>query len=341
MPSTPGAPKLPPELVRPHLVGILGDGQSALAALLRHDGAEVSGCDIGGRHGAEKQGLLRSHLHQLGIGVIDGHDAAHLPAGVTAVIFSNAMPATHPELCHARRGGLPVLRRHEALGRYAGLFEDVVAVAGGAGKTSTSAILATILQPTSLHPTVYLGARSPNLGRRNYWPGSRRLLIAEADEYMNAFLAIPRSIGIIGPVMDYDHRDYFQSPRDISDAFSAFAAGLDLAIADADSPPALRAANAAQRVVSDGHHPSSDWRIVDVEPRHGLLAPGEPSRRPHAYPECGRPRPGLVDERVPRRCRRPGTGRTRRRCRARYPHLPGGVAPAGTAAQRTGHPHAR
>lgn len=269
MRSRPAISPLPPDLARPHLAGVLGDGQSALAALLQHDGAHVSGCDTGGRRGEEKQGLLRSHLHQLGIGVVDGHNAAHLPPGTTALIFSSAVPAAHPELCHARRLGLPVLHRHEALGRYASLFRQVVAVAGGAGKTSTSAIIATILGPAALQPTVYLGARSVNLGGRNYRAGSRHLLIAEADEYRDAFLALPRSIGILGPVMNYDHRDYFRSEHDVSDAFTAFAAGLELAIADGDSPAALRAARAAQRVISVGCSPGSDWRIADVEPRRG------------------------------------------------------------------------
>ena len=100
-------------------------------------------------------------------------------------------------------------------------------------------MLATILAATPWQPTAYLGARCPNLGGRNYLPGARRLLIAEADEYMNAFLDLPRHIGIIGPVMDYDHRDYFGPGRQVTDSFSAFAAGLELAVADADSPAAL------------------------------------------------------------------------------------------------------
>lgn len=79
----------------------------------------ASGCDIGGRRGAEKQGTLRSHLGQLGIPVSDGHDPAHVSPGTTAVVFSNAMPTGHPELAAARRAGLPVLRRHQALGQYA------------------------------------------------------------------------------------------------------------------------------------------------------------------------------------------------------------------------------
>lgn len=71
-------------------------------------------------------------------------------------------------------------------------------VAGGSGKTSTSAVLAAILTATSWQPTACLGARSPDLADRNYRHGERRLLIAEADESQNAFLNCPGHIGIIG-----------------------------------------------------------------------------------------------------------------------------------------------
>jgi UDP-N-acetylmuramate-alanine ligase len=74
----------------------------------------------------------------------------------------------------------------------------VVAVAGGAGKTSTGAVLAAILTATSWQRAACLGARSPDLADRNYRHGERRLLIAEADEFQNAFLDLPRDIGIIG-----------------------------------------------------------------------------------------------------------------------------------------------
>ncbi len=269
MPGKPDSLTLPAALAAPHLAGILGDGQSALAALLRHDGATVSGCDVGGKRGSEKQGALRDHLGQLGIPVASGHDPGHVSAGMTALVYSTAVPAGHAELDTARRLGLPVLRRHQALSLYASLFGQVVAVAGGAGKTSTSAVLATILTATSWQAAVYLGARCPNLGGRNYAAGARRLLIAEADEYQDAFLDLPRHIGILGPVMDYDHRDYFGPGRPVTESFTAFAASLDLAVADADNPAALQAARAARTVISVGQSPDADYRITSIQPAHG------------------------------------------------------------------------
>ena len=269
MTSTSSSLTLPAALAAPHLAGILGDGQSALAALLRHDGADVSGCDIGGKRGSEKQGALGDHLAQLGIPISAGHDPAHLPGGMTALVYSAAIAAGYAELDAARRLGRPVLRRHRALSLYARLFGQVVAVAGGAGKTSTSAVLAVILTGTSWQPTACLGARSPNLGSRNYLHGARRLLIAEADEYRDAFLDLPRHIGILGPVMDYDHRDYFGPGRPVTESFTAFAASLDLAVADADNPAALQAARAARTVISVGTSPDADYRITNIQPAQG------------------------------------------------------------------------
>ncbi len=265
MTSTSSSLTLPAALAAPHLAGILGDGQSALAALLRLDGADVSGRDIGGKRGSEKQGALRDHLAQLGIPISAGHDPAHLPGGMTALVYSAAIAAGHAERDAARRLGRPVLRRHQALSLYASLFGQVVAVAGGAGKTSTSAVLT----GTSWQPTACLGARSPNLGSRNYLHGARRLLIAEADKYRDAFLDLPRHIGILGPVMDYDHRDYFGPGRPVTESFTAFAASLGLAVADADNPAALQAARAARTVISVGRSPDADYLITNIQPAQG------------------------------------------------------------------------
>lgn len=81
MTGKPDSLTLPALLAAPHLAGILGDGQSALAALLRHDGADVADCDIGGKRSSEKQGTLSDHLAQLGIPVSAGHDPRTCRAG--------------------------------------------------------------------------------------------------------------------------------------------------------------------------------------------------------------------------------------------------------------------
>jgi len=86
---------------------------------------------------------------------------------------------------------------------------------------------------------------------------------------MDAFLDLPRHIGILGPVMNYDHRDYFMSGQDVTDAFTAFAAGLALAVTDADCPAALQAARAARKVITVGRSPDADYRITSIQPALG------------------------------------------------------------------------
>ena len=79
----------------------------------------------------------------------------------------------------------------------------------------------------------------------------------------------PWLIGILGPVMDYDHRDYFMSGQDVTDAFTAFAADLTLAVTDADCPAALQAARAARQVITVGRNPDADYRITSIQPALG------------------------------------------------------------------------
>ena len=252
---------------------------------------------------------------------------------MTALVYSAAIAAGHAELDAARRLGVPVLRRHQALSLYASLFGQVVAVAGGAGKTSTSAVLAAILTATSWQPTVYLGARSPNLEDRNYRHGQRRLLIAEADEYRDAFLDLPRHIGIIGPVIDYDHRDYFGPGRPVTESFTAFAADLDLAVADADNLAALQAARAARTVISVGTSPDADYRITNIQPARGDWQIEDRHGHTVLAPARAAPRPGPAPERFPRRHHRPGTRRPRPGHPRWHQQLPGRVAAHGAAAQ--------
>src|SRR5260370_10007886 len=110
MPGKPGSLPLPAALAAPHLAGILGDGQSALAALLRHDGADVSGCDIGGKRASEKQGTLGDPLAQPRLPLSPGHAPAHPPGRGTAPGSSAPIPPRHPPLDAPPPPPLPVPR---------------------------------------------------------------------------------------------------------------------------------------------------------------------------------------------------------------------------------------
>jgi hypothetical protein len=118
----------PLTLPAPHLADILGDGQDAPTASLRHDGPAVSGCDTGRTRGSEKQGTLRDHLAQLGIPISTGQDPAHLPGEMTVLVYASlfgqvvavagtvrelaTVPCrpTSPRRCRRLRCGIPMIR---------------------------------------------------------------------------------------------------------------------------------------------------------------------------------------------------------------------------------------
>lgn len=155
-----------------HFVGIGGISMSALAAILLRDGLEVSGCDT-------QMNDLTAELAKLGAVVYQGHDPAHLD-GVGVVVATTAVTDDEPELVEARRRNIPTLRRVHLLGEILGKGYSL-GVTGSHGKTTTSAMLASIFLEAGTDPTVILGAKLPSMGgNARYGRGKYR--IAEVDE---------------------------------------------------------------------------------------------------------------------------------------------------------------
>ncbi len=179
-----------------HFVGIAGAGMSALAELLARRGVPVTGCD-GVASGAVED------LQRLGIQVTIGHDPAHVN-GVRALVVTSAMPKDHPELAEARRKGIPVIRRAEALGE-AVSGGELVGLAGTHGKTTTTVMTTLALDSAGLDPTGIVG------GRVAEWDGNLRfggekLFVVEADEYDRSFLALSPTVAVVTNV-EADHLD--------------------------------------------------------------------------------------------------------------------------------------
>src|SRR5436190_17598211 len=131
-----------------HFVGIGGIGMSGMAAILSESGVSVSGCDL--KHSAATE-LLEGR----GVFVSIGHDPAHLE-GIDLVVVTAAVKGENAELDAARRRGIPVMRRAEMLGEIVA-SKRAVAVSGTHGKTTTSAMIATILESAGLDPTLLVG----------------------------------------------------------------------------------------------------------------------------------------------------------------------------------------
>ncbi|WP_265523395.1 UDP-N-acetylmuramate--L-alanine ligase [Oerskovia flava] len=246
---------------------------SVVARLLAARGVQVQGADA-------RAGAVLDELRDAGLTVWVGHEADHV-AGVDTVVVSSAVREDNPELAAARAAGTRVLHRSEALAALM-VGRRSVAVAGAHGKTTTSAMVATILRAAGLDPTFAIGgtvvtADGPVPGGHL---GTGAVLVAEADESDGSFLNYAPTIGVVTNV-EPDHLDHYGSREAFERAFVAFAARIvpgGTLVACADDPGA-RALAAAHRetggtVLTYGTHPDVDLRVRDVVPdgAHGLLA---------------------------------------------------------------------
>jgi UDP-N-acetylmuramate--alanine ligase len=210
-----------------HFIGIAGAGMSALAELFRRRGANVTGCDA--------HPVTTDDLQRLGIQVFVGHDPSHVE-GARAVVVSSAIPRDLPEVVHARAMGLPVIRRAEALAEAVSGGEELVAIAGTAGKTTTTVLTTEALAGAGVAPTGVAGGRV-SAWQGNLRHGSDRVFVVEADEYDRSFLALTPTIAVVTNI-EADHLDIYRDLADIRDAFATFVKPADWIILGADDPAA-------------------------------------------------------------------------------------------------------
>ncbi len=193
-------------------IGIGGTGLSAIARLLKEKGYTVSGSDQ--QISDFTQGLISD-----GISVYHGHAADHL-AGVDMVVRSSAIPDSNPEVQAARAAQIPVYKRSDILDE---LMADQIgiAIAGTHGKTTTTAMIASMLQKLKLDPSYIIGSVSKDLGNNAHF-GSGNYFVIEADEYDRMFLGLSPTIGVITN-LEHDHPDCYPTFSDYLQAFKAFA----------------------------------------------------------------------------------------------------------------------
>ena len=145
-----------------------------------------------------------------GITVFQGHDAEHIQ-GVDLVIRSSAIPDSNPEVQAAIRAGIPVYKRSDILGE---LMQDQkgIAIAGTHGKTTTTAMIATMIDELVLDPSYIIGSVSKNLGNNAHF-GQGKYFVIEADEYDRMFLGLNPKIGVITN-LEHDHPDCYPTLAD-------------------------------------------------------------------------------------------------------------------------------
>ncbi len=198
--------------VKFHFIGIGGIGMSGLAELLHNMGAEVKGSDLSTNSQTER-------LVGLGIKVFSDHNESHLmPADV--VVYSSAIPKTNAEYLAARKNGVPIIERAEALAEIMRLKRGI-AIGGTHGKTTTTSIMGSVFIAGDKKPTIIAGGKVTQLGT-NAVLGTGEWLIAEADESDGSFERLSPEVVIVTNI-DNDHLEHYGTFENLKKSFYNFA----------------------------------------------------------------------------------------------------------------------
>jgi UDP-N-acetylmuramate--alanine ligase len=256
--------RLPRELGPIHFVGIGGIGMSGIAEVLINLGYAVQGSDASDNANVKR-------LRECGAKVYVGHDAAHLGAAAVVVV-STAIKRDNPELTAARARRIPVVRRAEMLAELMRL-KQCVAIAGTHGKTTTTSLVATLLDAGGFDPTVINGGIINAYGT-NARRGGGDWMVVEADESDGTFLKLPADVAIVTNI-DPEHLDHFKTFEAIKEAFLAFVENLPFygfAVMCLDHPTVQEMVGRIEdrRVVTYGENPQADVRLLDVDLAGGV-----------------------------------------------------------------------
>jgi UDP-N-acetylmuramate--alanine ligase len=194
-----------------HFVGIGGSGMSGIAEVLLNLGYTVSGSDL-------RRSAVTDRLGGMGARFQEGHAAANV-AGAHVVVTSTAVRPENPEVVEARRTGIPVIPRAEMLAELMRLKYGV-AVAGSHGKTTTTSMVALVLDRGGLDPTVVVGGRLGVLGSGARL-GKGDFMVAEADESDRSFLKLSPTVAIVTNI-DREHVETYSGLEDLQEAFLGF-----------------------------------------------------------------------------------------------------------------------
>ena len=194
-----------------HFIGIGGIGMSGLSLIMKGKGFKVQGSDIASNKNIER-------LKKEKIKIFIGHKKQHIK-NATIVVISSAIKKNNSELIEAKKKNLPIIKRGRMLAHIVSLMKNIV-VAGSHGKTTTTSLIASIFQKTSLDPTIINGGvinslnSSAKLGKSDW-------SILEADESDGSFVHIPPTYSIITNI-DREHMDFYKTVNDLKKSFNEF-----------------------------------------------------------------------------------------------------------------------
>ncbi len=252
--------QIPLSLGRLHFVGIGGIGMSGIAEVMHNLGYAVSGSDM-----AENANVLR--LRGLGIDVKIGHLAENV-AGAAVVVVSTAVKRENPEVAAARAALIPVVRRAEMLAEIMRLKWSI-AVGGTHGKTTTTSLVAQMLDSARMDPTVINGGIINAYGT-NARLGQGDWVVAEADESDGTFVKLPATIAIVTNI-DPEHMDHYGTFDALRDAFRTFVQnipfyGFAALCLDHPEVQALIGRIEDRRIITYGFSPQAEIRAAKAQP---------------------------------------------------------------------------
>ncbi|MES2915834.1 MAG: UDP-N-acetylmuramate--L-alanine ligase [Pseudomonadota bacterium] len=259
------ATKLPLELGPIHFVGIGGIGMSGIAEVLMTLGYPVQGSDA-------KASRITERLVSLGARFFEGQRAENIEDGVSVVVISSAIKKGNPELEEARRRKLPVVRRAEMLAELMRLRSNI-AVAGTHGKTTTTTMVATLLDKGGFDPTVINGGVIHAYGS-NARAGAGEWMVVEADESDGSFNRLPATIAIVTNI-DPEHMEHWGTFDALRKGFLDFVSNIPfygLAVCCTDHPEvqALVGRVTDRRVVTFGFNAQADVRAQNLTYENGV-----------------------------------------------------------------------
>jgi len=256
--------RLPRDIGPVHFIGIGGIGMSGIAEVMVNLGYTVQGSDQ-----AESANVKR--LRDKGVTVMIGHAADNL-AHAQVVVVSSAIKPDNPELLAARSLRVPVVRRAEMLAELMRL-KSCVAIAGTHGKTTTTSMVAALLDAAGFDPTVINGGIINAYGT-NARLGAGDWMAVEADESDGTFLKLPADIAVVTNI-DPEHLDYFKTFDAVQEAFRAFVENVPFygfAVMCMDHPvvQTLIGRIEDRRIVTYGENPQAEVRLVDLSHAGGI-----------------------------------------------------------------------
>ena len=258
------ATKLPTDVGPIHFVGIGGIGMSGIAEVLLNHGYRVQGSDL-------KATKITARLAELGATIFEGQRAENLD-GAAVIVISSAIKSGNPELDAARAMGLPVVRRAEMLAELMRLKSNI-AVAGTHGKTTTTTMVAALLDEGGIDPTVINGGVIHAYGS-NARMGQGEWMVVEADESDGTFNRLPATIAIVTNI-DPEHMEHWRTEEALNKGFFDFVSNIPfygLAVCCTDHPTvqSLVGKITDRRVMTFGFNSQADVRATNLRYEGGF-----------------------------------------------------------------------